>query len=65
LREALPTKRDAIPEGTPEEWRVEEGTYEGSSEEAKAVLGLEFTSPEKTIGDLAEQLVDIEARAEQ
>jgi nucleoside-diphosphate-sugar epimerase len=65
LREKLPEKRDVVPVGNPDEWDVEEGTYEGGSEEAKRVLGLEFRSAESTIGDLAEQFVDIETRGAQ
>ncbi|KAH8677625.1 hypothetical protein BX600DRAFT_486001 [Xylariales sp. PMI_506] len=63
LREALPDKRGTIPRGDPEAWAMPRGTYEGSSEEAERVLGLTFTSPESTIGDLGRQLVEIEARS--
>ncbi|KAI1204462.1 putative NADPH-dependent methylglyoxal reductase GRE2 [Annulohypoxylon truncatum] len=63
LREALPEKRDTIPVGEPEKTTKPEGFYECSAPEVEKVLGLTYTSAEKSIGDLAPQLVEIEKRA--
>lgn len=65
LREALPGKRDVVPQGSPDEWRVEEGRFTASSDEAEKVLGLRFRSAVSTIGDMGTQLVDLEERASQ
>lgn len=65
IRDTLPARRDAVPEGSPAEPRMPEGIFTASSEEAERVLGLTFHSPESTIGDLALQLAEIEAGGQQ
>ncbi|KAK6071352.1 NADPH-dependent methylglyoxal reductase GRP2-like protein 3 [Seiridium cupressi] len=65
LREALPVKRDVVPKGDPENWRMEEGTFMASTADAENILGLKFTSAESTIGDMGKQMVELEKRATQ
>jgi hypothetical protein len=65
IREALPEKRDVVPEGKPDEWAMPEGMFTASSEEAEKVLGLTFRSAESTIGDLARQLDGVVAGGQQ
>ena len=44
---------------------INENAYTISSEKVKRILGLEFSSKEKTFGDLGVQLVEIEEAEKQ
>ncbi|OLN95251.1 putative NADPH-dependent methylglyoxal reductase GRP2-like protein 3 [Colletotrichum chlorophyti] len=63
LREKLPGLQERIPRGDPENPALPEGIYGVDTSLAKNVLGLEYTEEEKTIGDIASQLIELEERA--
>ncbi|ETS78971.1 hypothetical protein PFICI_08824 [Pestalotiopsis fici W106-1] len=63
LRETLSEKKDTIPKGTPDDWKMEEGRFMASSADAENILGLEFRSPESTIEDMGRQMVALEKKA--
>lgn len=63
LREALPEKRDVVPSGDPDDWKMPEGRFTASSADAEQVLGLEFRDPKSTIEDMGRQMVELEKQS--
>lgn len=63
LREALPEKRDVVPRGYPDDWKMPEGRFTASSVDAERILGLEFRDPESTIEDMGRQMVELEKQS--